>query len=142
MKKWKIRTKTGKNPYFLKFRMWIPYGNSVWCQKSVFVRINPYVWQHWYSKNLKKKLISSDICWNFEKKLEEYWAYQSAEHAALDKDSKDSHMQEMRRRKGKVGIHSVRVSGVGKIKDVDFGLCQDESETNKRGEAEWDRGPW
>ncbi len=43
MKKGKIPTKTGKNPYFLKFCTLIPLR----CRKSVFVRINPYVWQHW-----------------------------------------------------------------------------------------------
>ncbi len=34
----------GKKSIFFE----IPYVNSVWCQKSVFVRINQYVWQSWY----------------------------------------------------------------------------------------------
>ncbi len=33
----------GKKSVFFE----IPYFNSAWCQKSVFVRINPYVWQHY-----------------------------------------------------------------------------------------------
>ncbi len=32
--------------------------------------------------------------------------------------------------------------GDGKGKDVDLGLSQDGSGTNKRGEAKWDCGPW
>ncbi len=67
-------------------------------------------------------------------------AYQSAVYAAQDKESEDSLMQEMRCRKGNVGTHSMRMPGVGKSKDADLGLCQDGSGTNKRGEAEWDRG--
>ncbi len=35
----------------------IPYVNSVWCQKSVFVRINPYVWQHCFSDWNKKQFL-------------------------------------------------------------------------------------
>ncbi len=31
--------------------------------------------------------------------------------------------------------------GVGKGRDADFGLYQDGSETDKRGDAERDRGP-
>ncbi len=50
-------------------------------------------------------------------------------------------MQEMWCRKGNVGTHSMRMSGVGKCKDADLGLCRDGSGTNKRGEAERDRGP-
>ncbi len=69
------------------------------------------------------------------------WAYQSAVHAAQDKESKDSLMQEMRCRKGNVGTHSVRMPGVRKGKDTDLGLCKDGSGTNERGEAEWDCGP-
>ncbi len=49
-------------------------------------------------------------------------------------------MQVMRRRNGKVGTHSVWMSGVGKFKDADLGLCQDGSGTNKRCGGEWDRG--
>ncbi len=41
-------------------------------------------------------------------------------------------MQEMWRRTGKVGAHSVWVPGIGKVKGADLGLCQDRSETNKR----------
>ncbi len=37
--------------------------------------------------------------------------------------------------------HSMRMPGIGKGKDTDFGLCQDGFRTNKRGEAEWHRGP-
>ncbi len=70
------------------------------------------------------------------------WEYQSAVHAAQDEESKDSLMQEMRCRKGNIGTHSMRKPGVGKDKDADLGLCQDGSGTNKRGEAERDRGPW
>ncbi len=75
------------------------------------------------------------------------WAYQSAVYAAQDMESKDSLMQEMQCRKGNVGTHFMRMSGVGKGKDADLGLCQDRSRTNKRdeaerGEAERDRGPW
>ncbi len=51
-------------------------------------------------------------------------------------------MQDMPCRKENVGTHSMRMPGVGKSKDADLGLCQDESGTNKRGEAEQDRGPW
>ncbi len=47
----------------------------------------------------------------------------------------------MRRRKGSVGTNSVWVPGIGKVKEADFGLCEDESRTNKRSEAERDRGP-
>ncbi len=54
----------------------------------------------------------------------------------------DSLMQGMQRRKEDISIHSVWVPNVGKVKDADLRLCQDEYETNKRGEAEWDRGPW
>ncbi len=68
-------------------------------------------------------------------------AYQSSVYAAQDEESKDSLMQEMRRRKGNVGTHSVLVPGVGKVTDPDLGLCQDGSGTNKRGEANWDRDP-
>ncbi len=35
-----------------------------------------------------------------------------------------------------------RMPGVGKGKDADLRLCQDGFGTNKRGEAEWDHGPW
>ncbi len=35
----------------------------------------------------------------------------------------------------------MRMPGVGKGKDADLELCQDGSRTNKRGEAEQDRGP-
>ncbi len=66
------------------------------------------------------------------------WAFQSAVYAAED-ESKDSLMQEMGRRKGNVGTHSMRMSGIGKGKLADLGLCQDGSGTNKRVEAEWDR---
>ncbi len=68
-------------------------------------------------------------------------AYQSAVHIAQDEKSEDSLMQEMRYRKGNAGTHSVRMHGVGKGKDADLGLPQDESRTNKRGEDERDRGP-
>ncbi len=34
------------------------------------------------------------------------------------------------------------MSGIGKGKDTDLELCQDGSRTNKRGEAERNRGPW
>ncbi len=50
-------------------------------------------------------------------------------------------MQVMRRRKGNVGTHSTRMSGVGKGRDADLGLCQNGSRTNKRGEAERICGP-
>ncbi len=68
-------------------------------------------------------------------------AYQSAVHAAQDEESKNSLMQEMQRRKGNIGTHSMRIPGVGKGKDADLGLYQDRSETNNRGDAEWDYGP-
>ncbi len=68
-------------------------------------------------------------------------AYQSAVHAAQDEESKDSLMKEMRCRKGNVDTHSMRIPGVRKVKDADLGLCHDGSRTNKRGEAERDRGP-
>ncbi len=42
MKKMKNPYENGKKSVFFE----IPYVNSVWCQKSVFARINPYVWQH------------------------------------------------------------------------------------------------
>ncbi len=35
----------------------------------------------------------------------------------------------------------MRMPGVGKGKNADLEFCQDGSRTNKRGEAEWDRGP-
>ncbi len=54
-------------------------------------------------------------------------------HAAQDKKSEDSLMQEMRCGKGNVGIHSVWVPGVGKGKDADLGLRQDGFGTNRRG---------
>ncbi len=54
--------------------------------------------------------------------------------------AKTSFMQEMRRRKGNIGTHSMRMPGVGKGKDANLGLYQDGSETNKRGEAERDCG--
>ncbi len=46
----------------------------------------------------------------------------------------------MQCRKGNVGTHSMRMPGVGKGKDADFGLCEDGCGTNKRGEAERDHG--
>ncbi len=49
-------------------------------------------------------------------------------------------MQEMRCRKGNVGTHSMRMLNVGKGEDADLGLCQDGSGTNKRDDAERDRG--
>ncbi len=51
------------------------------------------------------------------------WAYQSLVYAAQDEESIDSLMQEMRRRKGNVGTHTMRMPGVGKGKDADLGLC-------------------
>ncbi len=45
----------GKKSVFFE----IPYFNSVWCQKSVFVRINPYIWQHWSCDVLYQSI------WNF-----------------------------------------------------------------------------
>ncbi len=51
-------------------------------------------------------------------------------------------MQEIWCRKGNVGTHTMRMPGVGKSKNADLGLCQDGSETNKRGETERDRDPW
>ncbi len=69
-------------------------------------------------------------------------AHQSEVHAAQDEESKDSLTQEMRFRKGNVGTHSMRMPSVRKGKDTDPGLCQDGPGTNKRGEAERDRGPW
>ncbi len=68
-------------------------------------------------------------------------AYPSGAHAAQDEESKDPLMQKMGCRKGNIGTHSMRMPGVGKGKDADFGFCQDGSRTNKIGEAEWDRGP-
>ncbi len=68
------------------------------------------------------------------------WTYQPAVYAAQDDESKESLIQEMRRRKGNVGTHSVYVPCIGKVKDADLELCQDGSKTNKRGEAEW--GLW
>ncbi len=59
------------------------------------------------------------------------WAYQSAVYAAQDEESKDSLMQEMWRRKENVSTYSVLVSGVGKVKDIDLGLCQNGSERIK-----------
>ncbi len=70
------------------------------------------------------------------------WAYQSAVYAAQNEESKDSLMQEMQCRKGNVGTHPMQMLGVGKGKDADLGLCQDGFRTNKKGEAERDRGPW
>ncbi len=70
------------------------------------------------------------------------WAHQSAVNAAQNEESKDSLMQEMRCRKGNVGTHSIQMACVGKSKDADSGLFQDGSGTNKRGETEWDHGPW
>ncbi len=67
-------------------------------------------------------------------------ACQSAVHAAHDKESKDSLMQEMRCRKRNVRTHSVLMPSVGKGEDADLGLCQDGSRTNKRGETERDCG--
>ncbi len=49
-------------------------------------------------------------------------------------------MQELRCRNKNVGTHSMRMPD-GKGKDADLGFCQDGSRTNKRGEAERDRGP-
>ncbi len=69
-------------------------------------------------------------------------AYQSAVNAAQDEESKNSLMQEMRCREGNIRTHSMRMPGVGKGKDADLWFCQDGSRTNKRGEAERDRGPW
>ncbi len=57
-------------------------------------------------------------------------------YAAQDEESTYSLMQEMRRRKGNIGTHSVWVAGVGKVKDADRGLCKDGSGINKRDEAE------
>ncbi len=68
-------------------------------------------------------------------------AYPCAVHTAQDEESIDSLMQEMRCRKGNENTLSVRMPGVGKGKDADLGLCQDGSGTNKRREAERDRGP-
>ncbi len=70
------------------------------------------------------------------------WAYQSAVYAAQDEESKDSLMQEMRCRKRNVGTHPMRMPGVGKGKAADLGLCRDGFKTIRRGEAEWDCGPW
>ncbi len=62
------------------------------------------------------------------------WAYQSAVYAAEDKENKDSLMQELRRKKGNVGTHSVWVSGVGKVKDTDLGFTRmDPEQTKERG---------
>ncbi len=49
----------GKKSVFFE----IQYINSVWCQKSVFVRINPYVWQHrsGFGKIKKDREVPSDI---------------------------------------------------------------------------------
>ncbi len=58
-----------------------------------------------------------------------------------DEERKDSLMQEMQCRKENVCTHSTRMPGVGKGKDADEGFCQDGSRTNKRGEAERNRGP-
>ncbi len=69
------------------------------------------------------------------------WAYRSAIYVAQGKESGDSLVQEIQRREGNVGTHSAWVPGVGKVKDVNLGLCQDGSGTNKRSEAELDRGP-
>ncbi len=67
-------------------------------------------------------------------------AYQSVVYAAQDEESKDSLMQEMWCRKGKVGTYSMWMSGTGKDKNADLGLFQDRSGSNKRGEAEQYRG--
>ncbi len=53
-KKVKIDEKM-KNPYENKKKsvfFKIPYVNSAWCQNSVFVRINSYIWQHCDNENV------------------------------------------------------------------------------------------
>ncbi len=69
------------------------------------------------------------------------WSYQSIVHVAQDEGNKDSLMQKMRRRKGNVGTHCMRLPIVGKGKNADLVLYQDGSGINQRGEAEWDDGP-
>ncbi len=66
------------------------------------------------------------------------WACQSAIHAAQDEESRFPYAGDVvQKRKRWYTFYT----GVGKGKDADLGLCQDGSRTNKRGEAERDRGP-
>ncbi len=53
-----------------------------------------------------------------------------------DEKSKECLMQEIWCREGNVKTHSMRMPGIGKDKDVELGICQDRSGSNKRGETE------
>ncbi len=50
-------------------------------------------------------------------------------------------MQGMRCGKGNLGTHSMWMPGIGRDKDTDLGLCQDESGSDKIGVAEWYLNP-
>ncbi len=63
-------------------------------------------------------------------------------YVAHYEESKESLMREMWCREGNVRTQSMRMPGVGKDKDADFGFCQDGSGSNKRGETKQYCGLW